>query len=174
MAFFPNPRGYSLFRFCWFRVHILQFIRISVALLLHIVIFLPVHAVLWLNLIKLCILWKETQNTSFPSCYKKQNKVSNIFLFYFLQSLIVKVLSLYRDIERLHAYLNKIQFNPSTTKCDYHLISPYNITPESNMKVTRIKEMISNQGSSWLLHKFSLSAPLKMYWEQYGEYAYWP
>ena len=29
-------------------------------------------------------------------------------------------------------------------KGDQHLISPYNITPESNINVTRIKEMITN------------------------------
>ena len=34
--------------------------------------------------------------------------------------------------------------NPSTPKSDKHLISPYNISPESLMKVTRIKEMITN------------------------------
>ena len=37
----------------------------------------------------------------------------------------------------------------------------------------RIKEMITNSRSSWLLNKFSLSAPQEMYREQYGEYAYW-
>ena len=29
-------------------------------------------------------------------------------------------------------------------KGDQHLIFPYNITPESNINVTRIKEMITN------------------------------
>ena len=29
-------------------------------------------------------------------------------------------------------------------KSDQHLISPYNISPESNIKVMRIKEMITN------------------------------
>ena len=29
-------------------------------------------------------------------------------------------------------------------KNDQHLISPHNITPESNIKVMRIKEMITN------------------------------
>ena len=29
-------------------------------------------------------------------------------------------------------------------KSDNHLISPYNITPESHINVTRIKEMITN------------------------------
>ena len=40
-----------------------------------------------------------------------------------------------------------------------YIISPFIITLESHLKVTRIKEMISNQRSSWLLNKFSLSAP---------------
>ena len=35
-----------------------------------------------------------------------------------------------------------------TSKSDYHLISPYNIIPESNIKVTRIKEMISKSRDS--------------------------
>ena len=34
--------------------------------------------------------------------------------------------------------------NPSTPKSDQHLISPNNITPESNITITRIKEMITN------------------------------
>ena len=33
--------------------------------------------------------------------------------------------------------------------------------------------MITNQKSSWLLNKFSLSVAWEMYREQYGEYAYW-
>ena len=43
-----------------------------------------------------------------------------------------------------------------------------NISPES-----RVKEMITNYRSSWLLNKFSLSASLKICRYQYGEYAYW-
>ena len=35
-------------------------------------------------------------------------------------------------------------FNPLTLKSDQHLISPYNITPESYINVTRIKEMTIN------------------------------
>ena len=31
-----------------------------------------------------------------------------------------------------------------TPKSDQRLISPYNITPESNIQVMRIKEMITN------------------------------
>ena len=34
--------------------------------------------------------------------------------------------------------------NPLTLKSDQLLISPYSIGPESNIKVTRIKEMITN------------------------------
>ena len=47
---------------------------------------------------------------------------------------------------------------PLTLESDQLLISPYNVTPESNIKVTRIKEMITNLKSSWFLNKFSLSA----------------
>ena len=34
-----------------------------------------------------------------------------------------------------------------TLKSDWHLISPYSITPASNVKVMRIKEMITNSRS---------------------------
>ena len=34
-------------------------------------------------------------------------------------------------------------FHPLTTESDYHLISPKNITPESHIKATRVKEMIT-------------------------------
>ena len=47
-------------------------------------------------------------------------------------------------------------FNPLHPKSDKHLISPNSITPESNIKVTEIKEMITKWRSSWLLNKFSL------------------
>ena len=33
--------------------------------------------------------------------------------------------------------------NPLIPESDLHLISPFNITPESNIKVMRIKEMIT-------------------------------
>ena len=36
-----------------------------------------------------------------------------------------------------------IYINPLTPKSDQHLISPYNIIPESHIKATRIKEMIT-------------------------------
>ena len=56
-------------------------------------------------------------------------------------------------------------FNPLIPKNDQHLISLYNITTVSNIKVKRIKEMITSQRSSWLFNKFSLPAPWKMYRE---------
>ena len=52
-----------------------------------------------------------------------------------------------------------VKFNPLTLKSDQQLISPYNMTPESSIKVMRIKEMITNLRSYWLLNKFSSSAP---------------
>ena len=55
--------------------------------------------------------------------------------------------------------LFSLSSNPLTTKSDQHLISPYNITPESHIKVMRIKEAITSIRLSWLLNKFSLSAP---------------
>ena len=46
---------------------------------------------------------------------------------------------------RLPSELSTInQLTLELLKCDQHLISPLNITPESNIKVTRIKEMITN------------------------------
>ena len=49
-------------------------------------------------------------------------------------------------------------FNPLIPKNDQHLISLYNITTVSNIKVKRIKEMITSRRSSWLFNKFSLPA----------------
>ena len=55
---------------------------------------------------------------------------------------------------------------------DQHQISLFNIIPESNIKVMRIKEMIISRKTSWLLNKFSLPAHYQMYGEQYGESEY--
>ena len=63
--------------------------------------------------------------------------------------------------------------NTLNPKSNWHQISPYIVTPESHIKVMRIKEVITNQISFWLVNKFSLSIPQEMYKEQYGEYAYW-
>ena len=61
------------------------------------------------------------------------------------------------SIQTKYCYLQSI--NSLNPKSDQHLISPNNITPESHIKVMRIKEMITNQRSFWLVNKFSLSAP---------------
>ena len=39
---------------------------------------------------------------------------------------------------------SKTHPNPLTPKSDEHLISPYNITPESHIKVMRKRKMIIN------------------------------
>ena len=57
--------------------------------------------------------------------------------------------------------LSQSTINPLNPKSNKHLISPYNITPESLIKVMRIKEMIMNKRSFWSINKFSLSAPKK-------------
>ena len=40
--------------------------------------------------------------------------------------------------------LNSYEIYLSTPQSDLHLISPYNITPKSHIKVMRIKDMITN------------------------------
>ena len=39
---------------------------------------------------------------------------------------------------------SKTHLNPLIPKSDQHLISPYNITPESHIRVMRKKEMVTN------------------------------
>ena len=48
-------------------------------------------------------------------------------------------------MRRTQSQLNSLVLviNPLTPKRDEHLISPYNITPESHTKVTRIEKMIT-------------------------------
>ena len=43
-----------------------------------------------------------------------------------------------------HHVVEENLLNALTPQGDWHLISPYNITPESNNKVKRIKEIIIN------------------------------
>ena len=57
------------------------------------------------------------------SCYRKLNKLR-----------LDGPLGLYTDLT----------FNSLTPRSDQLLVSPYNITPESNIKVMRIKEIITN------------------------------
>ena len=52
----------------------------------------------------------------------------------------------------------KVNHNHLTPKSDQHLISPYNITLESNIKVVRIIGMITNYRSSWLLTNDTLTS----------------
>ena len=49
-----------------------------------------------------------------------------------------------KESEREAAQGNDSNFNPLIPEGNKHLISPYNITPESNIKVMRIKEMTIN------------------------------
>ena len=47
--------------------------------------------------------------------------------------------------QKLHGNVTSpSSFNPLTHKSDWHLISPYHITPESNIKVRRIKKLITH------------------------------
>ena len=54
------------------------------------------------------------------------------------------------DSDIIYYYCCKVQ-NPLTSKTDEYLISPYIITLEPHIKVTRITEMITNLRSSVLL-----------------------
>ena len=58
----------------------------------------------------------------------------------------------------LGAYKMYTVINTLIPKSDQHLISPFNIIPESNIMVIRIKEMIINWRTSWFLNKFDLLA----------------
>ena len=67
-----------------------------------------------------------------------------------------------QTLPMVRSWLNctrSFMFNPLTPKSDQHLISPDNITPESNIRVTRKKKMIINLISSGMVYKFSLSTP---------------
>ena len=70
--------------------------------------------------------------------YDKQNNAWLLVDMKFLFSCSTRHLT--RSLRSLVSY----RLNCSTPKTDQYLISPYNITPESNMKVMRIKEMITN------------------------------
>ena len=48
----------------------------------------------------------------------------------------------------IHLKANFRDFNPLAPKIDWFLNSPHGITLESNVKVMRIKEMITSLGSS--------------------------
>ena len=48
------------------------------------------------------------------------------------------------------------EVNQLSIEIDQNLISPNSISPESNIKVMRVKEMITRPGSYWLWDKLSL------------------
>lgn len=54
------------------------------------------------------------------------------FSAWFMSSVVEQLLV------RILLYLSRKNFNPSIPKFDYSLISPHNITSDSNLKVTRI------------------------------------
>ena len=61
-------------------------------------------------------------------------------LFTVLVSLQIKIMELYSKI-----FKNKAKVvQPLIPESYKHLISPYNVAPESNIEVMRIKEMIIN------------------------------
>ena len=74
-------------------------------------------------------------------------------------SATVQVGNLYKKERLYNQTLTKFIsiINPLNPESDQHLISPYNITTESYIKVMRIKEMIISDRSFWLVNKFSLS-----------------
>ena len=96
---------------------------------------------------------EESSWLCLPSCYSGLSPGGKIKL---IRSSSISLHSPFR-------FVAVVRLNSLTPKSDQRLISPYNITPESHIKVMRIKEMITNQRSSWLLNKFSLSAPLELY-----------
>ena len=65
-------------------------------------------------------------------------------------SIMLKTLALFmtRNLIFVHCFgqqdLFKVPVDPLIPLSDWHLISPYNINLESNIKVTRINEMIPN------------------------------
>ena len=65
----------------------------------------------------------------------------------------------YSSAISVQRYLLPHSVSPLTPRFDQHLISPYNIIPESLSKVTRIKKIIIKYRSSCLLNKFPLPAP---------------
>ena len=58
------------------------------------------------------------------------------------------------------------------SKSDQHLISPYNIIPESNIKVRRMEEMITQPKKLLIVKQILLISNLGKCREQYGENIY--
>ena len=80
--------------------------------------------------------------SNFPSFFRGHFLVLHCS---FLHNLLALLSSAYYKVN----FIEKVKvcsftINPLTPKSDQHLISPYNITLESHIKVMRIKEMINN------------------------------
>ena len=58
----------------------------------------------------------------------------------FVEQINVMVFTIRHDAKMIYSSF----INPLTPKSDQHLISPYNITPDLHIKVTRIQEMVTN------------------------------
>ena len=104
-----------------------------------------------------------------PSLSHQQSQIKNIFY-------IVKIT---KNLETKNIFFNHLSLNkpcnslnPFIPESDQHLISPFNITPESNIHVMRIKEMIITEEPLDCLTNSPCQHFRKMYREQYGEYAY--
>ena len=95
-------------------------------------------------------------------CFKlvqgSSQQESTVLLLLSLTLLLIPYCHHYYYLQSL-TFSSLPSFNPLNPKSDKHLISPYNISPESHVKVMRIKEMITNQRGFWLVNKISLSAP---------------
>ena len=71
----------------------------------------------------------------------------------------------YSDPYTLNVTTTTSNLYPLSPRGDWHLISFYKITTESNIKVTRLRKMITNRRSFWSLKKFSLSVPKQLFRE---------
>ena len=90
---------------------------------------------------------------SYPLLEFRNRKLLNTMLQYTEHAIISSIASTPVTCRKVISEpLNRICFtsydkknlNPLTPKSDQQLISPYNITPESNVEVMRIKEMTNN------------------------------
>ena len=71
----------------------------------------------------------------------------------------------YSDPYTLNVTTTTSDLYPLSPRGDWHLIAPCNITTESNIKVTRLRKMITNWRSFSSLKKFSLSVPKQLFRE---------
>ena len=81
-------------------------------------------------------------------CMKKNSKeiVSIVLLLLSLTLLLIPYCHHYYYLKSL-TFSSLPLFNPLNPKSDKHLISPYNISPESHVKVMRITEIVTREGT---------------------------